>query len=74
MLTLIARLQSGSQQVGDSSTASMPSAAAERKIAPIFVESTIPSKTAMRLAPPQTLSAERGGFLRIAQNTPRVSG
>ena len=37
--------------MGVTSTASIPMAAAERKIAPTFVWSTIPSSTAMRLRP-----------------------
>jgi hypothetical protein len=37
MLTRTLRRYSGSAQVGESSTASMPSAAAQRKIAPIFL-------------------------------------
>ena len=50
MLTRTARRQSGSQQEGERSTASMPSAAALRKIAPMLVESTMPSSTATRRA------------------------
>ena len=73
MLTLTARLQSGSQQVGVSSTASIPSAAAERNIAPIFVESHTASSTAIRRAPQSTSSSVFGLGLRIAHSAPRVS-
>lgn len=72
MLTRTARRVSGSQHVEVSSTASMPSAAAERKIAPMFVASTTFSKTAMR---PRTVQNVRRrlwcGATHRAQNTPR---
>ena len=54
MLNRKERRAKGSQQEGVSSTASMPSAAAERKIAPMFVVSVIFSSTAMRRAPRHT--------------------
>ena len=74
MLTRTARRFSASQVVGVSSTASTPSAAAERKIAPTFVASTMPSSTATRRAPRQASSGAGSGFLFMAQSTPRVSG
>ena len=51
----------------------MPSAAAERKMAPTLVGSTIPSSTATRWAPAQTSSAASGEGRRMAQRMPRVS-
>ncbi len=74
MLTRTARRYSGSLQEGVSSTASIPSAAAERKIAPTFVGFMISSSTAMRLAPSSTVSSDGSGRRRMAQSTPRVSG
>ncbi len=74
MLTRTARRFSGSQQDGDSSTASMPSAAALRKIAPTFAASTMSSSTAMRRAPAQISSISGIGRRRMAHSTPRVSG
>ena len=73
MLTRTARRDSGSQQPGVSSTASTPSAAAERKIAPTLVASTMFSSTATRLAPAQMSSARGSGRRRRAHSTPRVS-
>ena len=73
MLTRTARRVSGSQHVGLSSTASMPSAAAERKIAPMFVASTTLSSTAIRFAPAMTSVGLFGAGRRIAHRTPRVS-
>ena len=72
MLTRTARRHSGSQHPGESSTASMPSAAALRKMAPMLVESTMFSSTATRFAPAQTSSTLRGAGRRMAQSTPRV--
>ena len=63
----------GSQDVGVTSTASIPRAAAERKMAPILVVSTTPSITATRLALQHTSSTLGGAGRRIAQSTPRVS-
>ena len=54
-------------------TASMFSAAAERKIAPTLVESTMPSSTATRRASRHSSSTGRGAGRRNAQSTPRVS-
>ena len=71
--TRTARRFSGSHDVGVSSTASMPKAAAERKMAPMFVVSTTLSMTTMRRAPWQTDSTLRGWGRRMAQSTPRVS-
>ena len=73
MLTRTARRHSGSQQDGVSKIASMPSAAAERKIAPIFVESTMFSNTATRRASESSVSASGSLGLRMAHSTPRVS-
>ena len=73
MLTRTARRQNGSQQVGVARMASTPSAAAERKSAPTFVESATPSSTATRRAPAQTASTSGSCGRRIAQSTPRVS-
>ena len=73
MLTRTARRQSGSQQEGLMRTASMFSAAAERKMAPTLVESTMPSSTATRRAFLQSSSTGRGAGRWKAQRTPRVS-
>ncbi len=51
----------------------MPSAAAERKIAPMFVGFITFSSTAILRAPQQTSSAEGSAGRRIAQSMPRVS-
>ena len=48
--TLTARRFNGSQELRLSNTASIPNAAAERKIAPILVASTTPSITTIRRA------------------------
>ena len=74
MLTRTARRFSGSQQVGESKTASMCSAAAERKMAPTLVVSTMPSSTATRRAFRQMASTVGNLGRRRAQRTPRVSG
>ena len=50
----------------------MPKAAAERKMAPMFVVSTTPSITAMRWAFRQTSSTGFGIGRRMAHSTPRV--
>ena len=72
MDTLIARRLSGSHELRVNSTASIPSAAALRNMAPIFVVSTTPSMTTIRRASRQT-SFSSGSFgRRIAHNTPRV--
>ena len=70
--TLTARRFSGSQELRVNNTASIPSAAAERKIAPILVLSTTPSITTMRRAFRQTSSTLRSTGRRMAHNTPRV--
>ena len=70
--TLTARRFSGSQELRVSSTASIPKAAAERKIAPMLVVSTTPSITTMRRAPRQTSAILRTAGRRMAQRTPRV--
>ena len=51
----------------------MPSAAAERKMAPIFVGFTTFSSTAIRRFPLQISSTEGIGFRFMAQRSPRVS-
>ena len=53
-------------------TASIPSAAAERKIAPIFVGFITFSSTAMRRALAQIASTVGSGGRRMAQSIPRV--
>ena len=73
ILTRTARRYSGSPQVGVTSTASMFSAAAERKMAPMLVESTMPSRTATRRALAHTASTLGRGGRRMAHSTPRVS-
>ena len=73
METLTALRLSGSQDVGVSNTASIPSAAAERKMAPIFVVSTTPSTTTILWAWRHTSSTGSADFRRMAQSTPRVS-
>ena len=73
MLTRTERRSRGSQQEGVTSTASIPSAAAERNAAPILVLSTIFSRTATRWAFRQISSAERGFGRRTAHSTPRFS-
>ena len=74
ILTLTARRYRPSQQAGVSSTASMPSAAAERKMAPRLVGFIMFSNTAIRRAPEQMAPASGSFGLRMAQSTPRVSG
>lgn len=71
--TLTARLLSGSHDVGVRSTPSIPRAAAERNIAPIFVVSTTPSITTIRRASPHISPTGTGLLRRMAHNTPRVS-
>ena len=73
MLTRLALRYNGSAQACVKSTASIPSAAAERKIAPTFVGFTTFSKTAIRFAPLQTLCTEGSGCRYIAQSIPLVS-
>ena len=70
--TLTARRFNGSQELRVSSTASIPRAAAERKIAPMLVVSTTPSITTMRRASRQTSAILRTAGRRMAQRTPRV--
>ena len=72
MLTRTARRYSGSLPALVSSTASMPSAAAERKIAPMFVGFITFSSTATRVMPRSSSSAGRRRGRRIAQSMPRV--
>ena len=73
MLTRTARRLRGSQQVGVTSTASICRAAAERKIAPTLVGSTMPSSTATRLARAHSSSTEGSLGRRMAHRMPRVS-
>ena len=68
-----ARRLRGSQQVGVTSTASICRAAAERKIAPTLVGSTMPSSTATRLARAHSSSTEGSLGRRMAHRMPRVS-
>ena len=70
--TLTARRFNGSQELRVNNTASIPRAAAERKIAPTLVLSTTPSITTMRRAFRQTSSTLRNTGRYIAHNTPRV--
>ena len=70
--TRTARRLSGSQAVRDSTTASMPKAAAERKIAPMLVASVTPSITHTRAASRTTSATDVSGRRRMAQSTPRV--
>ena len=70
--TLTARRFNGSQELCVSNTASIPKAAAERKMAPILVVSTTPSITTMRRASRHTSSMLRIAGRRMAQRTPRV--
>ena len=69
----MARLFSGSHDVVVSSTASMPKAAADRKIAPMFVVSVTPSITTMRRAFLQMSSTLPGTGRFMAHSTPLVS-
>ena len=70
--TRIDRRFRGSHELVVSKTASMPKAAADRKIAPMLVVSTTPSIKAMRLAVRQIVSTVGNSGLRMAQSTPRV--
>ena len=72
MLTRTARRYSGSLPSAVSRTASMPSAAAERKIAPMFVGFITFSSTAMRRAPRHTSSTEHSLGRSMAHSIPRV--
>lgn len=69
----MARRLSGSHDVGVSITASMPSAAADRKIAPILVVSTTESITAILCDSVHSNDVAVGSGRRMAQSTPRVS-
>ena len=71
--TLTARRFNGSQELRVSNMASIPRAAAERKIAPMLVVSTTPSMTAIRRAPLHISSTLFGVGRCMAQRTPRVS-
>ena len=73
MLTRTARRHRGSQQEGVTSTASMCSAAAERKMAPMLVESTMFSSTATRRASRHRASTGGRAGRQKAASTPRVS-
>ena len=73
MLTLAARRYNGSLQPPVNNTASIPNAAAERKIAPTFVGFTTFSRTAMRLAFPHKSSIFGNALLRMAQSIPLAS-
>ena len=72
MLTREARRYSGSLPCWVSSTASMPSAAAHRKMAPTLVGFITFSSTAMRRAPAQTSATEGSAGRRMAHSMPRV--
>ncbi len=72
MLTLMARRLSGSHDVGVSITASIPSAAAERNIAPIFVVSTTESIMTILCDVLHRDDGEEGCGRRMAHSTPRV--
>ena len=71
--TLTARRFNGSQELRVSNMASIPRAAAERKIAPMLVVSTTPSMTAIRRAPLHISSTLFDVGRCMAQRTPRVS-
>ena len=71
--TLTARRFNGSQELRVNNIASIPKAAAERKMAPILVASTTPSMTTIRRAFRHTSSALGSARRRMAQRTPRVS-
>ena len=73
MLTRIARRYSGLLHPGVSSTASIPRAAAERKIAPILVGFTTFSRTAILRAFLHTSTISGNAGRRIAQSIPLVS-
>ena len=70
--TLTTRRFNGSQELRVSNTASIPRAAAERKIAPMLTASTTLSITTIRRASRHTSSILRGAGRRMAQRTPRV--
>ena len=73
MLTRTARRYRGSLPALLSSTASMFSAAALRKMAPMLVGFITFSSTATRRAPAQTSSTEGSRGRRMAHSIPRVS-
>ena len=73
MLTRMARRQRGSQQLGDTSTPSIPRAAAQRNTAPTLEGSARFSSTATRRAPRHTSSGVSGAGRAMAHRTPRVS-
>lgn len=73
MDTLTARRLKGSHELCVRSTASIPSAAALRNMAPMFVVSTTPSITTMRLAFAHTSSMLGSTGRCMAHRTPRVS-
>ena len=72
MLTRQLRRYSGLEQAGVSSTASIFSAAALRKMAPTLVGFIISSSTATRFAPRQTSSTAGSAGRRMAHSIPRV--
>ena len=72
MLTRLARRYSGSLPAAVSSTASIPNAAAERKIAPILVGFITFSSTAIRLERAHSASTAGSGGRRMAHSIPRV--
>ena len=71
MLTRTLRRYSGSPQRGETRTASTPSAAAERKIAPTLVWSTMSSSTATRRAPARSSGSGTGSGRCMAAIAPR---
>ena len=73
MATLIERRYSGSAHRGDRSTASKPSAAPERKIAPTLVWSTMSSSTSTDLAPARTESTVGSGSRASDASAPRCT-
>ena len=73
MDTRMALRLSGSHELAVNSTPSMPNAAAERNMAPMFVVSTTLSITTTLLAFWHISATDGSAFLRMAQSTPRVS-
>ena len=72
MLTRLARRYRGSLPAAVSSTASIPNAAAERKMAPMLVGFITFSSTAIRRDLAQISSTVGSGGRRMAQSIPRV--
>ncbi len=73
METLTLRRYSGSAQSGDNSTASMPRAAAERKIAPMLVWSFTDSMTTTRRAERSSSPAVGSGLRCMEARAPRCT-